>query len=172
MRTIPAAMTPEMQKVYTQSTFLIWFQTVEATPVDFYMSTGGQVLWDSKTWLASGAMMNFPLSQDRVTFTMPNQAGAVLSLAADRKLQRALAKVYVMYPGGTSAEAVLFLNGVISRAANLFSDRASLSIDRFAGDHMVVPNTFIVPPGWNKLPPSNLEIKWNRSKIVLTKQEN
>lgn len=176
MRTVPEQLTPELQKVLTKSTFLIWFQTVSASghnPTDYRLSTGGEVAWGGYTWLATGARMRHPIELDRVSFSMTNQTGAMLSLASIGALRRAPVKIWAMYPDtSVSADAaVLFMRGVVSRVSNLFEDRAILTVERYADENQVVPTTIIAPPTWMKLPPRNLELQWGSRKIALFRPE-
>ena len=171
MRTIPANLTPELQAALTQSTYLIWLQTTDANPQDWYMSSAGEVVWDGQTWSGYGLRVRHPISTNAMSFSMPNQTGAVLADASLGKFRRAPVKVWVLYPGAAEDGAILFMRGVVSRVSNLFDDRAIFNIERYADENRFVPTTFIAAPGWTKLPPRNLELQWGNRKVALFRPE-
>ena len=94
MRTLDADLTPELQKVLTKSTFLIWFQTTDASPTDYYISTHGAVNWNGSYWTSAGCRVRHPVSLDSMSFSMPNHTRAILSMAVNGQLWRAPVKVW------------------------------------------------------------------------------
>lgn len=165
MRFTPASFTAEMSAVFTYSTWLIRLITVGTVPQTIRMSTGGQQTWDGQTWLALGAQVEGAVSWDQMRFSMPNQDGSVFSLAANGELRRASVELFVMYPD--AADAIKFMRGFVSGVDGLMEDRATLTVDRYADENGIVPNLRIAPPGWTKLPPSELSFVWAGKKIVL-----
>ena len=163
MRTIPAAMTPEMAEIYSRSTWLIRLITVGDTPQTITMSTREQVTWDTLTWTRQGAMVAGAVSQDSFAFSMPNETGQILTLASGGELKRAAVDIFVMYPD--ASDAVQFMQGVVSGVSGLMNDRAVLRVERYKDENSIVPTVLIASPGWTTLPPSNLSIEWDGNII-------
>lgn len=166
MRTVPAAMTPEMQKVLTQSTWLIRLITRSVPAQTIYMSSEGQVDWGGVTWYAQGVKMIYPVTFDDVSFSMPNADSEILTMVASGELKRAPAALFVMYPG--ASEAVQFMAGFVRSVSGLMTNRATLQVSRYANANRMVPNVFIAPPNWNKLPPRDLTLEWAGKTVTLT----
>lgn len=170
MRTVPASFGPEMQEVYSKSTWLVRIITkaVEANgyaPATLLLSSGGQVTYDTDTYIAGGLIVEGTVSQDEVRFSLPNEQGQILSMASTGELHRATVDIHVMYPDTT--DAVQFMQGYISNVSGLFRDRAQLSANRYADANSVVPTMLIAPPNWTKLPPIDLVIEWAGQRITL-----
>jgi len=170
MRTYPAALTAEMQEVFSHSTWLVRMITRSVagngyTPTTVRASTTEAVTWDSQTWSTIGLQVEGQVSEDQMTFSMPNESGQVLSFASTGELHRATVDVFVMYPN--ASEAVQWMQGYVSTVSGLFRDRATLRVERYVDANSVVPTTFIAPPGWTKLPPVDLVIEWAGKRIEL-----
>ena len=170
MRTLPVGFDTELQKVYTQCTWLIRMITSGDPPTTLNLaSSSGQINWDSQTWQAVGLKIEGQVSQDTFSFSMPNEAGQILSLAASGEpispLKRAVVDIYIMYPGASDAKQ--FMQGFVANVSGLMSNRATFVVDRYADENVVVPGLLIAPPLWNKLPPIDLTLEWGGKVIEL-----